>query len=101
MYFVNKKRYGKMIYRRCGRNGLKLSAVSLGLWKIFGHKGCLTNMEEMVPTAFDAGITHFDLANNYGNPCNSNAEENFDRILADMRQYRDELCISTKAGCEM
>lgn len=101
MYIANEKRYDKMIYRRCGKSGLKLPAVSLGLWKNFGHNGCFANMEEMVHTAFDLGITHFDLANNYGNPYNGSAEENFGRILADMRQYRDEMCISTKAGYEM
>ncbi len=101
MYIANEKRYDKMIYRRCGKSGLKLPAVSLGLWKNFGHKGCFANMEEMVHTAFDLGITHFDLANNYGNPFNGSAEENFGRILVGMRQYRDELCISTKAGYEM
>lgn len=101
MYIANEKRYDKMIYRRCGDSGLKLPTVSLGLWKNFGHKGCFANMEEMVHTAFDLGITHFDLANNYGNPYNGSAEENFGRILADMRQYRDEMCISTKAGYEM
>lgn len=101
MYIANEKRYDKMVYNRCGNSGLKLPAVSLGLWKNFGHKGCFANMEEMVHTAFDLGITHFDLANNYGNPYNGSAEENFGRILADMKQYRDELCISTKAGYEM
>ena len=101
MYIANEKRYDKMVYNRCGKSGLKLPAVSLGLWKNFGHKGCFANMEEMVHTAFDLGITHFDLANNYGNPYNGSAEENFGRILADMKQYRDELCISTKAGYEM
>lgn len=101
MYIANEKRYDKMIYRRCGNSGLKLSAVSLGLWKNFGNKGCFADMEEMIHTAFDLGITHFDLANNYGNPYNGSAEENFGRILADMRQYRDEMCISTKAGYEM
>lgn len=101
MYIANEKRYDKMIYRRCGNSGLKLPAVSLGLWKNFGNKGCFADMEEMIHTAFDLGITHFDLANNYGNPYNGSAEENFGRILADMRQYRDEMCISTKAGYEM
>lgn len=101
MYIANEKRYDKMIYRRCGKSGLKLPAVSLGLWKNFGHNGCFANMEEMVHTAFNLGITHFDLANNYGNPYNGSAEENFGRILADMRQYRDEMCISTKAGYKM
>ena len=101
MYIANEKRYDKMVYRRCGKSGLKLPAVSLGLWKNFGHAGCFANMEEMIHTAFDLGITHFDLANNYGNPYNGSAEENFGRILSEMRQYRDEMCISTKAGYEM
>ncbi len=101
MYIANEKRYEKMVYNRCGNSGLKLSAVSLGLWKNFGHQGCFANMENMVHTAFDLGITHFDLANNYGNPYNGSAEENFGKILCGMKQYRDELCISTKAGYEM
>lgn len=101
MYTANEKRYDNMLYRRCGKSGLKLSAVSLGFWKNFGAQGQLSNMENMVHTAFDLGITHFDLANNYGNPYNGSAEENFGRILRDMRNYRDEMCISTKAGYEM
>ncbi|MDD6992061.1 MAG: aldo/keto reductase [Oscillospiraceae bacterium] len=101
MYIANDKRYDKMIYNRCGKSGLKLSAVSLGFWKNFGSTGCFENMEKMVHTAFDLGITHFDLANNYGNPYNGSAEENFGRILDGMRSYRDEMCISTKAGYEM
>ena len=101
MYTPNEKRYEKMIYNRCGKSGLKLPAVSLGFWQNFGSKGCFENMEKMVHTAFDLGITHFDLANNYGNPYNGSAEENFGRILDGMRQYRDEMCISTKAGFEM
>ncbi len=101
MYIANEKRYERMVYNRCGNSGLKLSAVSLGLWKNFGHQGCFANMENMVHTAFDLGITHFDLANNYGNPYNGSAEENFGKILCGMKQYRDELCISTKAGYEM
>lgn len=101
MYIANDKRYEKMPYRRCGKSGLKLPAVSLGLWQNFGHKGNFENMVNMIHTAFDLGITHFDLANNYGNPYNGSAEENFGRILADMRHYRDEMCISTKAGYEM
>ncbi len=101
MYTANENRYDKMIYRRCGKSGLKLPAVSLGFWQNFGHKGCFANMEAMVHTAFDLGITHFDLANNYGHPYNGSAEENFGRILDGMRQYRDEMCISTKAGYEM
>lgn len=102
MYSPNDKRYENMIYNRCGNSGLKLSAVSLGLWQNFGYKNNFANMEEMVHTAFDSGITCFDLANNYGNPYNGSAEENFGRILdRGMRHYRDELCISTKAGYEM
>lgn len=102
MYIPNQNRYKNMIYNRCGNSGLKLPAVSLGLWQNFGHTGNFANMENMIHTAFDLGITHFDLANNYGNPYNGSAEENFGRILdRGMREYRDELCISTKAGYEM
>lgn len=101
MYTANENRYNNMIYRRCGNSGLLLPAVSLGFWQNFGHQGCYANMENMVHTAFDLGITHFDLANNYGNPYNGSAEENFGRILRDMRGYRDEMIISTKAGYEM
>lgn len=102
MYTPNEKRYENMIYNRCGKSGLKLSAISLGFWKNFGYGNSFANMEEMVHTAFDLGITHFDLANNYGNPYNGSAEENFGKILDNgMRKYRDELCISTKAGYEM
>ncbi len=101
MFLADEKRYDTMKYNRCGESGLMLPAVSLGLWQNFGHKGCFANMEQMVHTAFNLGITHFDLANNYGNPYNGSAEENFGRILEGMRHYRDELCISTKAGYEM
>ncbi len=102
MYTPNEKRYENMIYNRCGKSGLKLSAISLGFWKNFGYGNVFANMEEMVHTAFDLGIVHFDLANNYGNPYNGSAEENFGRILDNgMRKYRDEICISTKAGYEM
>ena len=101
MFIADEKRYDKMIYNRCGKSGLKLPAVSLGFWQNFGHKGCFANMENMVHTAFNLGITHFDLANNYGNPYNGSAEENFGKILDGMRHYRDEMCISTKAGYEM
>ncbi|MCM1335546.1 MAG: aldo/keto reductase [Bacteroides sp.] len=102
MYTPNEKRYEKMIYRRCGKSGLKLPAVSLGLWQNFGSKSPFSEMEKMVHTAFDLGITHFDLANNYGHPYNGSAEENFGRILeGGLMRYRDELCISTKAGYEM
>lgn len=101
MFVADEKRYDKMIYNRCGRSGLKLPAVSLGFWQNFGHKGCFANMENMVHTAFNLGITHFDLANNYGNPYNGSAEENFGKIFDGMRHYRDEMCISTKAGYDM
>lgn len=101
MFIADDKRYDRMIYNRCGKSGLKLPAVSLGLWQNFGHQGCFADMEKMVHTAFDLGITHFDLANNYGNPYNGSAEENFGKILDGMRHYRDELVISTKAGYEM
>lgn len=91
-----------MIYNRCGNSGLKLPAVSLGLWQNFGYRDSFDNMEKMCHTAFDLGITHFDLANNYGSPYNGSAEENFALILdRGMRQFRDELCISTKAGYDM
>ena len=102
MYSANENRYDKMIYNRCGKSGLKLPAVSLGLWQNFGYNDSLANMENMCHTAFDLGITHFDLANNYGNPFNGSSEENFGLILdRGMRVYRDELCISTKAGYDM
>ena len=101
MFLADEKRYDTMKYNRCGNSGLMLPAVSLGLWQNFGHKGCYATMEEMIHTAFNLCITHFDLANNYGHPYNGSAEENFGRILDDMRHYRDEMCISTKAGYEM
>jgi L-glyceraldehyde 3-phosphate reductase len=90
-----------MEYRRSGRSGLKLPAVSLGLWHNFGDDKPLTTQREILRRAFDLGVTHFDLANNYGPPYGS-AEENFGRVLAtDFRQHRDELVISTKAGYDM
>lgn len=102
MYTPNEKRYDKTEYRRCGKSGLKMSALSLGLWKNFGSKSPFVNMEKMVRTAFDCGICCFDLANCYGSPDNGAAEENFGRILDNgLRAYRDELCISTKAGFYM
>ena len=102
MYTPNEHRYERMVYNRCGRSGLKLPAVSLGLWQNFGYLDNFANIEKMCHTAFDLGITHFDLANNYGNPYNGSAEENFGVILdRGMRAYRDELCISTKAGYDM
>ncbi|MCY7329922.1 MAG: L-glyceraldehyde 3-phosphate reductase [Saprospiraceae bacterium] len=91
-------RYESMPYRRCGRSGLKLPVISLGLWHNFGHVDVLENCRSILRFAFDAGITHFDLANNYGPPPGS-AEENFGRILhEDFRTHRDELIISSKAG---
>ncbi len=94
-------RYTDMQYRRCGKSGLKLSALSLGLWHNFGHVNDFENSRNILHTAFDSGITHFDLANNYGPPPGS-AEENFGKILhQDFTSYRDELIISTKAGYTM
>ena len=94
-------RYDTMQYRRVGRSGLELPAISLGLWQNFGEDRPLATQRAIVRRAFDLGITHFDLANNYGPPYGS-AEENFGRILAtDLRGYRDELVISTKAGYDM
>jgi L-glyceraldehyde 3-phosphate reductase len=94
-------RYDTMKYNRCGKSGLKLPAVSLGLWHNFGGVDTLENSRAMIHRAFDLGITHFDLANNYGPPPGS-AEENFGRILKqDLSAYRDELVISTKAGYYM
>ena len=101
-YLPNKDRYRLMKYNRCGKSGLKLPAVSLGLWQNFGYGSPFDNAEKMVQTAFDLGITHFDIANNYGHPYNGSAEENFGRILNNgMKKYRDEMIISTKAGYEM
>ncbi|GAB3539912.1 L-glyceraldehyde 3-phosphate reductase [Pontibacter brevis] len=100
-YTPNPERYNTMEYRRCGRSGIRLPALSLGLWHNFGHVDVLENARQMLRDAFDAGVTHFDLANNYGPPYGS-AEENFGRILqTDFRSYRDELIISTKAGYDM
>lgn len=102
MYIADEHRYEKMVYNRCGKSGLRLPAVSLGLWQNFSFLDNFANMENMCHTAFDAGITHFDLANNYGHPYNGSAEENFCKILdRGMRAYRDEMIISTKAGYEM
>lgn len=101
MYVADENRYETMKYHRCGNSGLKLPAVSLGLWHNFGSNGNYDNMLDMCFTAFDQGITHFDLANNYG-PVPGAAEENFGRILKDgLGNYRDELVISTKAGYDM
>jgi L-glyceraldehyde 3-phosphate reductase len=100
-YVPDESRYERMLYRRCGRSGLDLPAVSLGLWWNFGHDRPFENGRAIVRRAFDLGITHFDLANNYGPPYGS-AEENFGRMLAaDLRPHRNELVISTKAGWDM
>jgi len=100
-YLPNDQRYKTMEYRRCGNSGLKLPAVSLGLWHNFGHIDNLENARNILRTAFDNGITHFDLANNYGPPAGS-AEENFGKIFKDdFLPYRDELIISSKAGWGM
>lgn len=100
-YKANSGRYSEMKYNQSGESGLKLPAVSLGMWHNFGDTGNFENMRQMCFTAFDNGITHFDLANNYG-PEAGSAEKNFGKILReDMKQYRDELLISTKAGYYM
>ncbi len=101
MYIADEKRYEKIRYSRCGNSGLMLPQVSLGLWHNFGSNGNFDNMTEMCYTAFDNGITHFDLANNYG-PVAGAAEENFGRVLKrGLEAYRDEIIISTKAGYGM
>ena len=101
MYIAEKTRYENMKYNRCGASGLKLPAVSLGLWHNFGTNGNFDTMMAMCETAFDNGITQFDLANNYG-PAYGSAEKNFGRILKeDLMPYRDELIITTKAGFDM
>nr|MCR5545656.1 aldo/keto reductase [Lachnospiraceae bacterium] len=101
MYQANESRYDKMKYNRCGESGLLLPAVSLGLWHNFGDTAKYENMKEMCFCAFDSGITHFDLANNYG-PKPGSAEQNFGKILKEeMMPYRDEMIISTKAGYDM
>ena len=101
MYKANDNRYEKMKYSRCGNSGLMLPKVSLGLWHNFGDTAQYSNMKELCFTAFDNGITHFDLANNYGPPPGS-AESNFGKILKEeLFQYRDEIIVSTKAGYEM
>src|SRR5690554_2429211 len=101
MYLAKTERYKGMRYNNSGKSGLKLPAVSLRLWHNFGDTTSLSNAREMLHTAFDLGINHFDLANNYGPPAGS-AEINFGRIFKeDFAQYRDELIISTKAGYYM
>lgn len=101
VYAASEQRYDRMVYRRTGRSGLKLPAISLGLWHNFGGVDSQENARDMLRRAFDLGITHFDLANNYGPPYGS-AEETFGILFAqDFRPYRDELIISTKAGYDM
>ena len=101
MYIASETRYDSMPYNRTGKSGLKLPAVSLGLWHNFGDTGCYETMRNMCRTAFDHGITHFDLANNYG-PADGSAERNFGQILKDdLGVYRDEIVVSTKAGYYM
>lgn len=97
-YSAEERRYESMAYRRCGRSGIRLPEISLGLWHNFGHVDDYRNSRKIVLQAFDKGITHFDLANNYGPPPGS-AEENFGKMIKnDLRPYRDEFIISTKAG---
>lgn len=100
-YLANPERYQSMEYRRCGNSGLQLPAISLGLWHNFGDTTLFDNSRDMLLRAFDLGITHFDLANNYGPPPGS-AETNFGRVLQhDLHSYRDEMVISSKAGYTM
>lgn len=100
-YIASDDRYNRMTYRRCGRSGLDLPAISLGLWQNFGSVDVFETGRAVLRRAFDRGVTHFDLANNYG-PTPGSAEENFGRVLAtDFRPYRDEMIISTKAGYRM
>lgn len=101
MYVADENRYESMIYNRCGKSGLKLPALSLGMWHNFGSVNEMENMKRILFTAFDHGITHFDLANNYG-PVYGSAEENMGRILkSDLMPYRNEMIISSKAGYDM
>ena len=101
MYRARDDRYNTMLYARCGRSGLGLPKIALGLWQNFGSRASLETAREMLLKSFDRGITHFDLANNYG-PEYGTAEENFGRVMAsDLRPYRDEIVISTKAGYDM
>ena len=100
-YLANSERYSGMTYRRCGNSGIKLPVITLGLWHNFGGVDLFEDFRAIARLAFDSGITHFDLANNYGPPYGS-AEENFGKILSlDLKPYRDELLISTKAGFDM
>ena len=100
-YSASKNRYSNMLYRTCGDSGVKLPLISLGLWHNFGAKTPLSNIKKILFYAFDRGITHFDLANNYGPPYGS-TEINFGKIISkDLKKYRDELIISSKAGYDM
>src|ERR671916_248043 len=100
-YIADEDRYSRMTYRRCGRSGLDLPAISLGLWQNFGSVDVFETGRAVLQRAFDRGVTHFDLANNYG-PTPGSAEENFGRVLAtDFKPYRDEMIVSTKAGYRM
>ena len=100
-YKAFEKRYSEMEYRKCGSSGLKLPLISLGLWHNFGGKTINPESKKVLFKAFDLGITHFDLANNYGPPYGS-AEANFGKIMKrDLKKYRDELIISSKAGYDM
>ena len=101
VYSANEGRYDSMLYRRCGRSGIQIPVVALGLWHNFGSHSTMENVKAMAHYAFDNGICHFDLANNYG-PEYGTAEENFGRLMeSSFRPYRDELLISTKAGWDM
>lgn len=102
MYYPSERRYEEMEYKRCGRSGLLLPRMSLGLWQNFGNEKPLEEQEAILCHAFDRGITHFDLANNYGHPNRGLAEENFGKVLKNsLGAYRDELVIATKAGYDM
>lgn len=102
MYQPAENRYESMKYKRCGRSGILLPRIALGLWQNFGNEKPIEQQREILLRAFDLGITHFDLANNYGRPAMGKAEENFGQVLkSDLSPYRDELVISTKAGYEM
>ena len=100
-YKANSNRYNDLTYNRCGKSGIQLPPISLGLWHNFGGNNMAMESKKMLFKAFDKGITHFDLANNYGPPYGS-AETNFGKLMkSDFKQYRDELIISTKAGYDM
>lgn len=99
MYRADEARYDKMSYKRCGNSGILLPRVSLGMWQNFGAEKPLSEQKEIIFKAFDLGITHFDLANNYGAPNIGMAEENFGKIfLEDLKPYREQILVSTKAG---